>query len=206
MRPTPLHHLRSVWPFWVSGLLFLIGLAVDGLGGGLIAATLSFLVVGPLYLARQWWLGRTGRIPPPAPPTPRQQAIFLRLIVIVNAVVGIGFLVAAVDGGWLPGRDWTAALVVVAACSLGAAPYIWATAAEVEHGRASQRAWAVAAASDLLVAVGLLGFAAVNLWTVWLPWGWSVALALVGAMWVVMALGCVARFRTPGSARPTRPG
>jgi hypothetical protein len=199
MRSAALHRIRSLWPFWIPALAFLGGLAWDGLGGGVLAATLSFLVVGPLYLVRQWWLGRTGRIPPPAPPTSAQQARFLRLAAVVNVPLAIGFLVAAVDGGWLPGRDWTAVLVVVAVCGLGGAPYVWATAAEVEHGRASRRAWALAAASDLLAAVGLLGFAAANLWTGWLPGAWTGALAVVGTTWVVMALGCVARVRAPAA-------
>lgn len=199
MRSAPLHHLKSVWPFWVPGLVFLVGLAVDGIGGGLIAATLSFLVVGPLYLVRQWWLGRTGRIAPPAPPTPAQQARYLRLAAIVNALVAIGFLVAAVDGSWLPGRSWTAVLVVVAVCGLGGAPYLWAMAAELEHGQAGPRVWAVAAGSELLVAIGLLVFAAANLWADWLPAGWSIALAVFGASWMVTALGCAARFRAQRS-------
>jgi hypothetical protein len=198
MRSVALHRIRSLWPFWIPALAFLVGLA-GGLAGGVLASTLTFLVVGPAYLVRQWWLRRTGRIPPPAPPTPAQQARFLRLAAIVNALLAIGFLVAAVDGGWLPGRDWTAVLVVVAVCGLGGAPYLWAMAAEVEHGRAGPRAWAVAAASDLLVAVGLLGFTAANLWAGWLPGAWTVALAVLGSMWVVMALGCVARLRAPAA-------
>ncbi|HSE82222.1 MAG TPA: hypothetical protein VLA87_11130 [Gaiellaceae bacterium] len=199
MRTTISQRVMSLWLVWVPTLIFLIGLLWDGLGGGVLAATLSFLVVGPLYLGRQWWLGRTGRIPPAAPPTPARQALFLRLVVIVNGVLGIGFLVGAIDGGWLPGRGWTAILVVVVVCSLGAAPYLLATAAEVEHGRASPRAWAVAAASDLLVAVGLLAFAGVNLWTDWLPGAWSVALAVLGSTWVVAALGAFARSRDRAS-------
>jgi len=198
MRPVPLHHLKSVWPFWVSGLVFLVGLAVDGIGGGLIAATLSFLVAGPLYLGRQWWLRRTGRIPPPTPRTPAEQALVIRLGVVASALVAVVFLVdGALRGELLPEGQWTAFSVVAAACGLGAAPYAWATAAEVEHGRASRRAWMLAAASDCLVAVGLLVVAAANLWAGWLSGAWTVALAIVGAMWVVMAFGCVARFRAP---------
>lgn len=198
MRSVPLDRLRAAWPLWLPGLACLIGLAADGFSGGVIASTLTFLVVGPTYLVRQWWLRRRGRIPPTAPPTPAQQALVMRLWVVGNALLGLAALVAAAErGDWLHGRGWSAFLVVLAICGLGSAPYTWAAAAEVETGRMDRRAMAVVGICDLVVALGLVGFAAANHWADWLSGAWTVGLAVFGATWIVAGAGCFARLRAP---------
>lgn len=200
MRSVHLHHLRAAWPLWLPGFAFLIGLAVDGLSGGVIAWTLGFLVVGPTYLVRQYWLHRSGRIPPPSPPSPEQQALLMKLFIVGSALLGLGALVAAAErGDWLLGREWSAFLVVLAACGLGSAPYSWAVVSEFETGKVNRRALLVSAVCDLIVALGFLGFAAANQWAQWLSGAWTVGLIVFGAMWVVAGAGVLARLRAPAA-------
>jgi hypothetical protein len=195
MRSDALHRLRSLWPVWITALAFLGGLAWDGLGGGVLAATLSFLVVGPAYLARRWWLGRTGRIPPPEPRTPAEQARLLRLFALVNAGAALGLLVAATRSDWLPGGGWNALAVLAAVCGLGSTSYVLAVASEVETGRADLRLLRVAAVSDFAVAAGLLAFAAANLRAGWLDARWTAGLAALGLLVLLGGLGLLARVR-----------
>ena len=199
MRSLPLHRLVPLWPFWVPALAFLAGLAVDGAGGDVLAATLGFLVVGPIYLVRQRSLRRSGRIPPPKPRTPAEQARLLRLFALVNAAAAVGLLVASAAGSdWIPEGAWATLLVLAAVCGLGGTPYIWAVASELETGRADARLLRVAAVSDFAVSAGLLAFATANLSAGWLDGRWTAGLAVLGALVLLGGIGLLARLRYLG--------
>ena len=121
----------------------------------------------------------------------------MRLFALVNAAAALGLLAAVITGSaWLPGSDgWTALLLLAALCGLGALPYVWAMASELETGRAHTRALRVAALSDLAMAVGLLCFAAANVRAGWLDGRWTVGLVVLAASWLLGAAGILARLR-----------
>jgi hypothetical protein len=126
--------LRSAWPPAGVILCFVVGFVLAGFGAGLASGILSILVFGPAYLIQNSIRRRRGTLPLPPAKTPAERAesdaAFLRLMAIALLVLAIAeaALALADPRQWLPGRGWTAVLLLGAACGITSAPHLWAIA------------------------------------------------------------------------------
>jgi hypothetical protein len=202
MSANAVQRLRSGWPLAGVFLSFLVGLAIAGMGGAVLGATLSSLIFGPAYLIQNGVRRRRGTFPvqPPKSPIERAQsdALLLRAGAVVDLAIAIAAIVVLVSRWqWLPGRGGTALLLVIAALGIRSAPYCWALA---EH-RATQRtlhwAWGVAGALDVVFGATAATLAITNLRSHWIGGStWTIALAALALLWLLSAPSLLARARS----------
>jgi len=197
-----LQRFRSSWPLVGVILTFLVGLAIAGLGGGVVGGMLSILVLGPAYLIQNSVRRRRGTLAPPPTKTPEEKAHadarFLRIGAIsqlVIAVVAIS-VVAVGRGNWLPGSGWTAVLLLGAAFGITSAPHTWAIAELRDKQRSLRWAWVLSALCDVVFGVAAATIAVTNQRNHWIGGStWTVGLGAVAVLWLVGVPGDLARAR-----------
>lgn len=203
MGVSAVQRLRSGWPLAGVFLSFVVGLAVAGVGGGAVGGMLSILVFGPAYLIQNSVRRRRGTLPTPPPKSPAEQAqsdaLFLRVSAVTQLAIAIAVAVVVVvgRGQWLPGRNWTALLLLGAAFGVTSAPYLWAIA---EH-RATQRtlrwAWGLSGALDVVFGVAAATIAITNQRSHWIGGvTWSMAFAALALLWLLGSMGHLVRARS----------
>jgi hypothetical protein len=192
--------VREIWPLVGVMGTFLVTLAFAGAGAALGAAMLSVLAFGPAYLIQNGVRRLRGTFPPPPTKTPAERAQsdarFLRaaaLAQLVSAVVAIVVLFAG-RGSWLPGRGWTAWLVLVAAFGVMGAPHSWAIAERRATQRYLRWAWALAGSCDLAFGLAAATAAIGNAHGHWIGGSlWTIGLALLALFLLLGAPGDLAR-------------
>jgi hypothetical protein len=205
-----LHRLRYQWPLAGVLLTFLTGLAIGGVGGGVLAGTLSVLVFGPAYLAQNTIRRQRGTLPVPPTRTPEEKARLdaraLRLYAISEVIVAsvVALLVATGRPSWLSDSAWTPLLLLAVACGFTAAPSLWATAERRATGRCLRWAWALTAVFDVAFGLAAVVIALTNAHSQWLGGPiWTIAFGLAAALWLLSAPGALALARRkPRRSRP----
>jgi hypothetical protein len=183
--------LHSAWPLGCVIVSFLIGFAVDGPGGAVLAAALATLVFGPAYLLRNYLRSRRAPIVESQPPSSgekaRIEARYLRIAAAAEIALGGAALAAAATGTdiWPSGKGWTALLVMAAAISVRSSPYLWALADWIADGRTNRWAWALTGGLDIAFAGTATALAATNHATHWLGGSaWTAGLCGLAALLV----------------------
>ena len=178
------------------------GVAVGGIGLGVLAATLSVLVFGPAYLVQNRIRRRRGTLPPPPAKSTAERATadaqFLRIAAVMQFVIAVVALPLALvgRGSFLPGSGWTALLLLVAAFGMTETPYVWAIAEWRERQRSLRGAWVLKAAFDLLFGVAAAVGAGLNQHGHWIGGtAWTVVLGVLAVIWLLGAPGDIARAR-----------
>jgi hypothetical protein len=196
--------LRAAWPLLAGAIVFLVGLAVAGLGGGVVGATLAMLVLGPAYLIQNHVRRRRGTlvvVPKTQTEKDRSDARVLRVAALAGLPLAAGVLALFAAGGGhagLEGSAWTAALLIYAAIAVFSAPYLWALAEWRATGRELRWAWGLAGAVELGTGVAALSSAAKNQRDNWIGGNlWTIGLALLGLFWLLGAAGNIQRARLP---------
>jgi len=194
--------LRSGWPFAGVLLTIAVGLAAAGVGAAVMVGMLSVLVFGPAYLIQNSIRRRRGTLPVPPPKTPaekaRSDARFMRASVVALLAYAVGALVvvAVGRGGWLPGRGWTAVLLLGAAFGISGAPHMWAIAELLARQRMLRWAWAASAVLDLAFGTAATIIAITNERDHWIGSSiWTVALGALALMWLIGVPGALVRAR-----------
>ncbi len=197
-----LRQFRSSWPLVGVVLTFLVGLAVAGLGGGVVGGMLSILVFGPAHLIQNGVRLRRGTLPPPPTKTPEEKAQADARVLRIGAVSQLVIAVVAISvvavgrGNWLPGSGWTAVLLLGAAFGVTSAPHTWAIAELRQTKRSLRWAWALSALCDIVFGVAAATIAVTNQRSHWIGGStWTVGLAAAALLWLLGAPGDVARAR-----------
>jgi hypothetical protein len=177
-------------------VMFVTFLVIDGLQLGLLAATLSFFVLGPAYLIH---LKRHAGEPKPKDNVAkaRHTQRSFRAVVAYNAAVCVGSLVlVVVRPAELEGRAWTVGLVLFAGLILSSTLYIWSVASPRATARARHRALAVGGLVDVAVCSSAVIAATGNHLDHWLGGtAWTLGLAALSALSALSALNCFRRLR-----------
>jgi hypothetical protein len=181
-------------------VVFLVGLAVAGFGGGVVGATLAMLVLGPAYLTQNHVRRRRGTlvvVPKTQTEKDRSDARFLRAVALADLPLAAGALALAAAGPGrvgLEGSVWTAVLLIYGAIGVISAPYLWAFAEWRETGRELGWARGLAGGLELGSGVAALSVAATNQRDNWIGGNaWTIGLALLGLFWLLGAAGHLQR-------------
>jgi hypothetical protein len=195
--------IRTGWPLAGVVLTFAVGLLFAGFGGAAVAGLLSVLVFGPAYLIQSSIRRRSWALPPTPPKSPvekaQSDALFMRVMAIADVVIAIAGVVVAASSlrQWLPdGRPSTAVLLLGAALAVTSAPTLWAMAERRVTGRSLRWAWALAGACGVAFGITAAIIGVGNQRNHWIGGSaWTVALAALALLWLVGALGDLARVR-----------
>jgi hypothetical protein len=198
-----LRWLRTGWPLAGVFLTFFVGLVAGGFGTAVVAGMLGALAFGLAYLIQSSIRRRSWTLPAPPPRTPTQQAQFdarlMRAFAIGDLVIAITAVVVAVSHPrlWFPtGPGWTAVLLLGAALAITGAPHIWAIAERRANQRSLRWAWALAGAFGVAFGIAAAVIAIGNQRSHWVGSStWTGALAVLAFMWLLGALGDLARAR-----------
>jgi hypothetical protein len=179
----------------------LIGIVLDGFGGGVLAAALSALVFGPAYLIQNQVRRRRGTLVAPPPRAPAEKAALdarlLRAMAIGYPILGAGqiTLTLMAPEWWVP-ESWAPAFVIATACAISEAPFMWALA-DRQLGRQTTWAWALAGGLDVLFGVAAIVVAVTNVWSGWIGGGgWTAVLLVLGVLWLLGAPSNIRRARS----------
>ena len=200
MAGTTARRLRSAWPLGCVIVSFLIGVAVDGGGGGVLAAALATLVFGPAYLFRNYLRGGRGPLVDSTPQSPvekaRVEARYLRIAAIAEiALAGAAVTAAATRSDiWPSGKGWTALLVMAAAVSARSSPYLWALADWIADRRTNRWAWGLTGSLDIAFGGTTAILAAANHFTHWVGGSaWTAGLCVLAALLIFGAPPAIRR-------------
>ena len=179
------------------------GLVVGGFGTAVVAGMLGALAFGLAYLIQSSIRRRSWTLPGPPPRTPAQQAQFdarfMRVIAIGDLVIAMAFLVVAFSHPRLWFREpcgWTAVLLLSAALAITGAPHLWAAAERRATQRSLRWAWVLAGACGVAFGIAAAAIAIVNGRSHWVGGApWTAAFAALAFLWLLGALGDLARAR-----------
>jgi multisubunit Na+/H+ antiporter MnhB subunit len=204
-----IRRLRYRWPLIGVVMTFLIGLAIGGIGVGVLTGMLSIPGFGLGYLIQNGTRRRRGTLAAPSTQTPEEKAQsdarFLRIAAIFQVVMAlVGVVVVAVGrGSYLPGKGFTAWLLLIAALGITGAPHTWAVAERRASQRSLRWAWALSGVLGLALGLASLAIAVTNQRSHWIGGtAWTLVFAMISALWLLGAPGDLARARhspSPGS-------
>jgi hypothetical protein len=182
--------------------MFVVGLALAGIGGAVVGGLLSILVFGPAYLVQNSVRRRRGTLPLLPPKTPAEKAQSDARVLRVSAIAQLASAVVALvvvavgRGNWVSGSGWTAVLLLGAASGITSAPHLWAMAERRETQRSLRWAWALAGVCDVVFGIAAATIAITNQRSHWIGGStWTVVLAAAALPWLLGAPSEIARAR-----------